>query len=339
MTMNPRSDNALQPMPPRFPWWRQARRLALCLAMASSFAVPTSSFAAGERAEGPGWYRTMIGRFTVTALWDGTLEMPVDQVFARPAPATLKALLAQAGMPAAMTLPVNAFVIDTGSRIVMVDTGTGTSRSFGDKLGRLQANLNAAGYTPEQIDEIYVTHMHTDHVGGLSIDGRAVFPKAIVRAEAREAGHYLSRETMAAHPDDKEDFESAMASLEPYVKSGRFSPFEGRTELVPGVQARPAVGHTPGHTAYVVESDGQRLILWGDLMHVAPVQFPRPDATVRFDFSQKDSAARRAEIFREAARDGSWVAAAHVGFPGIGKLRAAKGGGYVWTPISLINGR
>ena len=309
------------------------------LALLLLLAAAVHATAADKLPETPGWYRTRIGSVTVTALWDGTLDMPVDKVFKQPGPAQLKALLARAYLPTTMPLSVNAFVVDTGTRIVMIDTGTGASRMFGDKLGKVQSNLRAAGYMPEQIDEIYITHMHTDHVGGLTTDGRAVYPNAIVRADVREAAHYLSREKMAAHPDDKEDFESAMAMLEPYVKSGRFKPFDGRTELVPGVHARPAYGHTPGHTVYEVHSDGEKLVLWGDLMHVAAVQFPLPAATVSFDATAAQSAANRAQAYRDAAREGAWIAAAHVGFPGIGKVRAEAKGGYAWVPISLMRGR
>jgi glyoxylase-like metal-dependent hydrolase (beta-lactamase superfamily II) len=311
------------------------RFFVLLLALMAAASAP----AADARPETPGWYSTQIGRFTVTALWDGMLDMPVDKVFARPGQAQLKALLARAYLPMTMPLSVNAFVVDTGTRVVMIDTGTGTSRAFGDRLGKVQANLRAAGYTPEQIDEIYLTHMHTDHAGGLTVDGRAVFPNAIVRADVREAGHYLSREKMATHPDDKEDFESAMAMLDPYVKSGRFRPFDGRTELVPGVHARPAYGHTPGHTVYEVRSDGEKLVLWGDLMHVAAVQLPLPAATVSFDAMPTQSRANRAQIYREAEREGAWIAAAHIGFPGIGKIRADGKGGYHWVPMSLVRGR
>ena len=314
---------------------RLQRFFVLLLALTAAASAP----AADPRPETPGWYSTQIGRFTVTALWDGTLDMPVDKVFKQPGPAQLKALLARAYLPLTVPLSVNAFVVDTGTRVVMIDTGTGSSRAFGDRLGKVQANLRAAGYTPEQIDEIYLTHMHTDHAGGLTVDGRAVFPNAIVRADVREAGYWLSREKMAAHPDDKEDFESAMAMLEPYVKSGRFKPFDGRTELIPGIGARPAYGHTPGHTVYEVQSDGEKLVLWGDLMHVAAVQLPVPAATVSFDAVPVQSAANRAQIYREAEREEAWIAAAHIGFPGIGKIRADEKGGYVWVPISLVRGR
>lgn len=316
---------------------RAAVRGLSVLLMAAFAAAPLQ--AADPLPDSPGWYRTRIGQLTVTALHDGTLELPVDEVFARPGKPQLKALRDRAGLPATATLSVNAFVVDDGERVVMIDAGTGASRAFGDGLGKLLANLRAAGYTPERVDEIYLTHLHTDHVGGLAIDGRAVFPRAVVRADAREAGHYLSREKMAAARDDKEDFQSAIDALAPYVDGGRFRPFDGRTALAAGVQALPAPGHTPGHTVYVVQSDGEKLVLWGDLMHVAAVQFPLPSATVSFDASQALSAANRARIFADAAREGAWIAAAHVGFPGVGKLRANGRGGYDWVPISMLRGR
>ena len=315
------------------------RFFVLLLALTAAVSAAAAGIPPEKRPEPPGWYSTQIGRFTVTALWDGTLDMPVAEVFKWPAPAQLKALLARAWVPMTMPLSVNAFIVDTGTRVVMIDTGTGASRMFGERLGKVQANLRAAGYTPEQIDEIYITHMHTDHVGGLTVDGRAVFPNATVRADMREAGYFLSREQMAAHPNDKEDFESAMAALEPYVRSGRFKPFDGRTELIPGVYARPAYGHTAGHTVYEVRSDGETLVLWGDLMHVAAVQLPLPAATVAFDAMPAQSTANRAQVYRDAAREGTWIAAAHIGFPGIGKIRADGKGGYAWVPISLVRGR
>lgn len=295
---------------------------------------------ADPRIESPGWYSARIGRFTVTALWDGTIPMPVDQEFSAPAPARLKALLARDSLGLTVPMSVNAFVIDTGQRIVMVDAGTGGLRTFGDGLGRVLANLRAAGYTPEQIDEIYLTHMHADHVGGLTVDGRAVYPNAIVRADAREAGHYLSREKLAAAGPAKPDFESAIAALDPYVRSGRFRPFDGPAELVPGLKALPVRGHTPGHTAYEVESDGEKLVFWGDLVHIAAIELPLPTAAMAYEADTAQARASRLRVLRDAARERTWIAAAHLGFPGIGKVRAdARGGGYTWIPMALVRGR
>ena len=102
---------------------------------------------------------------------------------------------------------------------------------------------------------------------------------------------------------------------------------------MPGVRAQSAYGHTPGHTVYVVESKGEKLVLWGDLMHVAAVQFPNPAVTIAFDTDNAQAAAMRAQAFADAARNGYLVGAAHLPFPGVGRL-AADGSGYRFVPLN-----
>jgi glyoxylase-like metal-dependent hydrolase (beta-lactamase superfamily II) len=218
---------------------------------------------------------------------------------------------------------------------VLIDTGAGGL--FGPTLGKLVANLKASGYTPEQVDEIYITHLHADHVGGLTTaDGKAVFPNAVVRADAKDGDYWLSQKNLDVAPADMKDlFQSAMASMRPYVDAGRFKPFSGATELVPGIHALSAYGHTPGHTIYAIESEGQKLVVWGDMMHVAAVQFPQPTATWS-EFDSKLAMPQRLKNFADAAKQGYYVALAHVAFPGIGRLRA-EGSGYVWVPAVYSN--
>jgi glyoxylase-like metal-dependent hydrolase (beta-lactamase superfamily II) len=286
-----------------------------------------------------GWYRMRLGQFEITALSDGTLELPVDKIFTKVSPSRIRTLLSRAYLSNEVRLTVNAFLVNTGTRLVLIDTGTGTSQMFGSKLGRLLSNLEASGYSPEQVDEIYVTHMHTDHIGGLMRDGKPSFTNATVRADVREAAFYLSQSKMDAAPtDEKEDFESAMAIFKPYIAATKFKPFDGEAELIPGVRAMPAPGHTPGHTIYVIESQGEKMVVWGDLMHVAALQFPQPSATIQTDWNTKLSAQQRRTNFADIAKNGYYAAAAHVAFPGIGKLRA-EGDGYTWVPISYIYGK
>jgi len=287
----------------------------------------------------PGWYRMRLGSFDVTALSDGTLELPVDQLFPKVDPARIRELLPRSYLAANVPLTVNAFLVNTGTRLVLIDTGTGTSQMFGRQLGHLLANLRASGYSAEQVEEIYVTHMHTDHIGGLIRDGQPAFPKATIRADVHEAERYLNKAEMDAAPaDERDDYESAMSIFKPYIAAGKFRPFDGETQLIPGVRAVPAAGHTPGHTIYVIESDGERMLAWGDLMHVAALQFPLPSATFETEWSTTKSAQQRQTVFAEVASHGYYAAAAHVAFPGIGKLRS-DGNGYTWVPVSYIFGK
>jgi glyoxylase-like metal-dependent hydrolase (beta-lactamase superfamily II) len=274
----------------------------------------------------------MLGDFEVTAISDGTVTLPVDKLLGNTTPAKVEKALARAYLKSPVETSVNGFLINTGSKLVLIDTGAGTL--FGPTLGNFINNLKAAGYQPEQVDEIYITHMHPDHVGGLMAGDKLAFPNAIVRADQHEADFWLSQAHMDAAPKEaKNSFQGAMSSVNPYVAAGKFKPFDGDTELIPGVKAVASHGHTVGHTTYVVESKGQKLALWGDLMHVAAVQFADPSVVMKFDTDTKSAAVERKKAFADAARQGYWVGGAHIAFPGIGHLRA-NAGSYTWVPVN-----
>lgn len=309
------------------------------IAAAALCAVAFAAHAEAPQAKGqaPGWFRMPLGSFEVTALSDGTVELPVDKLLTNVKPATVQQLLARSYLKAPVETSVNGYLVNTGSKLVLIDTGA--AGLFGPTLGKLVANLKASGYQPEQVDEIYVTHMHPDHVGGLVADGKPVFPNAVVRAHVKEGGYWLSEANMAAAPQDaKGFFQGAMASLKPYADAGKLKTFDAETELVPGIRAIPTVGHTPGHTIYAVESDGNRLVVWGDLMHVAAVQFVQPQVTIAFDTDSKTAMPARKKNYADAAKKGYYVAVAHVSFPGIGRLRA-DGAGYDWIPVNYTRGK
>lgn len=307
-------------------------RLSLGLGMAWALALPALAAAPLQKSQAPGYYRLALGAFEITALNDGTVDLPVDKLLTGAKPGQVEKALGHAYLKAPVETSVNAFLVNTGSKLVLIDTGA--AGLFGPTLGRLQANLKAAGYQPEQVDEIYITHFHGDHVGGLAAEGKAVFPNAVVRADQHESDFWLSKEEMDKAPAAaKGGFQGAQASLKPYVDAGRFKPFNGATELLPGIRAVPTPGHTPGHSIYVVESQGQQMAFWGDLMHVAAVQFPDPSVTIQFDSDSKAAAPQRKKAYAEAAAKGYYVAVAHISFPGIGKLRA-DGKGYTWLPAN-----
>jgi glyoxylase-like metal-dependent hydrolase (beta-lactamase superfamily II) len=319
--------------PPPSVFRRAALAVAIAFGCAGSMLAPCTASAAAPmvKTQAPGYYRMMLGNFEITALSDGTVVLPVDTLLHEPKAKT-DAALKKAFAAAPLETSVNAFLINTGDRLVLVDAGAGAL--FGPTLGKLLANLQAAGYQPEQVDDILITHMHPDHVGGLVADGKPVFPNAVVHADQRDADFWLSPQNLdKAATDAKGYFQGAMASLNPYVAAGRFKPFGKDGEVVPGVASRASYGHTAGHTSYVVESQGHTLVLIGDLIHVAAVQFDAPAVTIGFDSDPKAAAQARQRVFAQAAKEGDWVAAAHLQFPGLGHLRAA-GKSWQWVPAN-----
>ena len=293
---------------------------------ASTSALADAPFAKGQA---PGWYRMQLGSFEVTALSDGTVALPVDKLLTNTTAEKVASLLARSYLKAPVETSVNGYLINTGSKLVLIDAGA--AGLFGPTLGKLLTNLKASGYQPEQVDEIYITHMHADHVGGLMSGDKRSFPNAVVRADMREGDFWLSKANMEAAPADaKGFFQGAMASMNAYVAAGKFKPFDGDVELVPGIRALPARGHTPGHSLYVVESQGEKLVVWGDLMHVAAVQFIEPKTTIQFDSDPAAAGPQREKNYVDAATKGYYVAVAHVSFPGIGRLRS-EGSGYQWV--------
>ncbi|GGY65740.1 MBL fold metallo-hydrolase [Pseudoduganella albidiflava] len=303
------------------------------LAATALLGIASSAFAAAPMAksQAPGFYRMTVGDFEVTALSDGTADLPMDKLL-HEKPAKLQGALSKHFLKAPVETSFNAFLVNTGSKLVLVDTGAGSL--FGPTLGRLVASLQAAGYQPEQVDEIYITHLHPDHVGGLGSAEKAAFPQAVVRADKHDADFWLSKEKQAAAPEQaKGFFDGARASLAPYSGTNRFKPFDGDTELVPGIRATSSYGHTPGHTSYVIESRGEKLVLIGDLMHAHFIQFDDPSVTIDFDSDKKAALAARKAAFANAAKGGYLIGAAHLPFPGVGHLRS-NGKGYQFVPVT-----
>lgn len=303
-------------------------------------AVAVLCFASLARAEAPmagtqvpGYYRMQLGQFEVTALYDGAIELDAKLLYDAK-PADLRRLLARmfVGNPKMQTA-VNAYLINTGRNLVLVDAGA--AKLFGPSLGFVLQNMKAAGYEPAQVDTVVVTHLHGDHMGGLNdAAGKPLFAKAKVLVAQTDADFWLSEKVAEAAPEKyRPFFKMARDTAAPYIAAGQWQTFGADAELVPGIRSVKANGHTPGHTAYEVESDGQKLLIWGDVVHAHAVQFARPGVSIEFDTDRRQAVATRKSLMKAMAKSKSLVAGMHLPFPGIGHVRAEGKGSYAWVPI------
>lgn len=283
----------------------------------------------------PGYYRYQLGQFEITALYDGAIELDT-KLLHNTTPTDLNRLLSRmfVGNPKMQTA-VNAYLINTGKNLVLVDTGA--SKLFGPTLGFVLQNLKAAGYEPSQVDTVILTHMHPDHIGGLhDAGGQPLFPKAQILVSRADNDFWLSQKVADGAPAKiRPFFKMARDSAAPYLASGQWKTFTDGSVLVPGIMAVKANGHTPGHTAFAAESDGQKLLIWGDLVHAHAVQFARPGVSIEFDTDQKQAIATRRSIMKAMADSKSLVAGMHLPFPGIGHVREDGKGRYSWVPIEF----
>lgn len=285
----------------------------------------------------PGYYRMQLGRFEITALFDGAIQLDTKLLHNVDA-ADLDTLLARmfVGNPKMQTA-VNAYLVNTGEQLVLIDTGAGTL--FGPNLGCIRPNLEASGHTPEQVDVVLLTHMHGDHLGGLNDEhGQPLFAKAKVWVAQADNDYWLNEQTAASAPEAKRAaFTLARDIAAPYQANGRWNTFAAGTVLVPGIRAVTASGHTPGHTAYAVESDGQKLLIWGDVVHAHAVQFAHPEVSIEFDVDQQQAIATRKALMAEMVNSRTLVAGMHLPFPGIGHVRAEGSGSYTWVPAEFAS--
>ena len=254
--------------------------LLLLVALVSFAPVYSTECPPPQTKQAVGFYRAQLGAFEITVLADGTGMRKISQMLSDPEKAQSELTADHETEPLAVS--INAYLINTGSHLVLVDTGTG--QSFGSGSGLLTSNLDAAGYHAEQIDTILLTHFHPDHVGGLSAGGKRQFPNATIYADAHEIAYWLSEEEKLKAPAaSQKRFEQARQAIEPYKKENRVVETKPDSEIVPGITTVCAYGHTPGHTAYLVQSQEHKLLLWGDTIHCAEVQFAHPEITAQFD--------------------------------------------------------
>jgi glyoxylase-like metal-dependent hydrolase (beta-lactamase superfamily II) len=210
---------------------------------------------------------------------------------------------------------VNTFLIRGGGQTVLVDTGFGTV---------LFENLKTLGLGPEDVDAVLITHMHGDHTGGLQKDGRPLFPRARVYIAQQERDFWVK--TNGAAP-----LRAYGSRVETFLPGELGSRIE---ELLPGITPIAAFGHTPGHTLFLVSSEGQQLLIWADLMHAMDIQFPVPEVAVTYDTDPRAAIASRKRVLEYVLQYHIPIAGMHLPYPAIGEVQAREGvpGGYTFIP-------
>lgn len=286
------------------------------------------------RTQVPGYYRTWVGQFEVTALFDGMLDFHPELLKNMDQQAIDQMLLHHYGKAAGIQTTINAYLVHTGDHLVLIDAGAGRLFSE-DRQGRVVENLKAAGYLPEQVDTVIMTHLHGDHTGGLSDrEGILIFPNATIYANKMENEYWLSEQQAAAAPVERQVFfRMARESAIPYLSAEKWKSIEAGEEVVPGIRAVAAYGHTPGHTAFEVTSDGQTLFVWGDIVHSHVIQFSHPEVAIENDFDMSQTVRTRQSLLKEIAAKRERVAGMHLPFPGLGYVVAEENGKYSWIPL------
>lgn len=273
---------------------------------------------------GPGSFRRIpVGEIEVFVLADGVLELPLA-LFPAAAEPGADASFGAGPFPTA----INCFAVRTAGRLYVIDAGCGPWR--GEANGKLVAAMKAAGLDPDAVEAILMTHLHGDHAGGLLSEAGAAFPKTQLMLSEAEASYWSDPGLSARIPERmKATLATAGKALAAY--RDRTVTFAPGAEVVPGVTAIALPGHTPGQTGYRIESGGEHLFVWADIVHVEAVQFPHPDWAILFDTDSAQAAATRQRVFAECVAEGTRVAGMHLAFPAVGRV-VREGGRYAWAP-------
>jgi glyoxylase-like metal-dependent hydrolase (beta-lactamase superfamily II) len=310
---------------------------ALLVALASFVAAPNAALAAAgqHHDQAPGFYRLKVGDLEVTALFDGPGVFNANWLNGQKTKdSALKALQDD---PHLLDVADTGYLVNTGKQLILVDAGSGTWFG-GGKFGHLVANLRRAGYTPEEVDIVLITHLHSDHIGGLTTqDGKIVFPNADIYVAKADNDFWLSQASAAKAPKEAQEFfQSAQGIAPPYIKAGKWHTFTDSDQIVDGMEIVPLRGHTPGHTGYEFSSQGKKILFWGDVMHVQRLQLPDPKVTVVFDVDPTAAAVTRDQLLRKLAGEDVLIAGPHMLFPGFGRLHR-EGSGYSWVPVAFTD--
>lgn len=280
----------------------------------------------------PHIYRFNIGKFEVTTILDGAIQIDGPHpIFGQNVSAEELHALAEANFlpPTRFEIGFTQTVVNTGNEVVLFDAGNGALRR-GKGAGLMRERLAAAGMAPEQVDVIALTHFHPDHIGGLMEDGTPAFPNARYVIPSAEYDFWSPAEKAEAEATARVG-KLTQSNVVPLVdKASMITPGKA---VVSGVEAVESSGHTPGHTCYHIESDGERLMVIGDVCNHYVVSMQRPDWHVRFDMDKEGAAAARKKILGMIAADRIPFVGYHMPYPAVGYAEA-MGDGFRYVPAT-----
>jgi glyoxylase-like metal-dependent hydrolase (beta-lactamase superfamily II) len=280
----------------------------------------------------PGIYRYRIGSYELTAIYDGIWYRPIDNDFIRNAPfAEVENALDQAFMPHdKLATPFTTLIVNTGKRIVLLDTGTGGQ--IAPSAGVFRNNLAAAGISANEVDTIVISHFHPDHINGIKDkDNALIFPRAEIMVPAPEWAYWMDDANLNAAPADlKITFLNQRRIFSDIAK--QVTQFQPGKEVAPGIITVPAPGHTPGHTVFAVHSGDQSLLVLSDTAQHPAVFARHPDWQAVFDIDGAEAVATRRKLFDQAAADRMLVTGYHFPFPACGHL-IKTATGYEHVPV------
>jgi glyoxylase-like metal-dependent hydrolase (beta-lactamase superfamily II) len=316
------------------------RRLALGagLALAASPLLPALASAPFRGGQVAGWYRFRLGGFECTVVSDGGITLaPSHPTFGGTVAteAEVHDALRSAFLPTgSIAVQLNCLVVNTGREVVLLDSGVGAQPVFGPGSGRLAAALAAAGIAPAEVDIVAFTHAHADHAWGIAdATGGDVFPNARFAMTGVDLDFWTSEANLAL----PEPLRSLVAGTRQVVlpRRARFATPAADAELVPGIRFVPSPGHTIGHACFHIESEGQRLLVMGDVANHPVLALRRPDWPFGFDSDPAMASVTRRRVLDMAATERLQVLGYHFPWPGLGHVeRRQEGFGFVPTPWS-----
>lgn len=294
--------------------------------------------ASSQQEQVAGYFRLDLDPQTkITALYDGPVNLPhkwLRGISLKEA----KAVFEQMFMPLTeegVQTAVNAYLVKQGEQFTLIDSGA--AQCFGEGLGHIVQNLKKSGVQPEQINQVFVTHLHPDHACGVTTpEGKMVFPNAVLYAPKEDAEYWLGEKIMqSANPHDQMYFKAARETVKPYQEAGQFKTFNKGEHPIKGIETVAEFGHSPGMTGYLIGSHGNRLLVWGDIIHSHAIQLKNPTISVEVDTDAKAAIKTRERILNLVEQEKLWVAAAHLPFPGVGHI-IKDGKGYRWLPVEYL---